>query len=517
MPSVPTEPNLPTSDPVLDRIELRGLTARGYHGVFPEEKREGQDFVVDVTIEMDARPAAASDNVVNTISYADVAEVVVELVTGKPVDLIETLADRIARRILLAPRAERVQVTIHKPQAPIPHSFGDAAVTVTRTRMDITRLVVSLGSNMGDRFATIQSALARFAAGPDFRLLVASTPVETPPWGPVEQPPFLNVTAVVATSLSPREALAEMLRWEKESGRQRDVHWGPRTLDIDIITAYRGNVELHIDTPADPEDPENLPALTIPHPHAKERLFVLLPWAEIEWTGALMRLNNQYLGYWIEQLFPEFDEQLPGLTGLWRELGTDGPSFDEARSGQGGNAQRSSRAGFGAQLDGTSGFDTREGSSAEPDTEQDGTSEFGTSEGNGDRANAGQDTTDELGTEQDGNTVPNAEQRGPAGFRTDLCGGAELNADQHGPAKPRGEKIYFVHQGSDEDDDWGLYFVEDSPNCPWGVAFSTTDEGTDRAGANLNVWAKWWEHAGIRPVYTSMAEAMPVFSMVRPK
>ena len=119
-----------------DRIRLAGLSAVGRHGVFDHERRDGQPFVTDVVLHLDAGPAAAADDLTRTAHYGEVADTVVRLVTGEPVDLIETLAVRIADAVLAEqPVVEAVEVTVHKPHAPIPHDFADAAVTVTRHRV----------------------------------------------------------------------------------------------------------------------------------------------------------------------------------------------------------------------------------------------------------------------------------------------------------------------------------------------------------------------------------------------
>jgi len=120
---------------VADRIALTGLRARGFHGVFPEERRDGQDFVTDVVVHLDVAPAAATDDLSLTVNYAEVAGAVLEVVTGEPVDLIETVAERIARSVLDSqPVAAAVDVTVHKPAAPIEADFADVAVTVSRSR-----------------------------------------------------------------------------------------------------------------------------------------------------------------------------------------------------------------------------------------------------------------------------------------------------------------------------------------------------------------------------------------------
>jgi 2-amino-4-hydroxy-6-hydroxymethyldihydropteridine diphosphokinase len=134
----------------------------------------------------------------------------------------------------------------------------------------MTHAVLSLGANLGDRAGTIAAALA---ALDDDGLLAASALYETPPWGPVEQPPYLNAVAVVS---GPRDAagwLARAHELEQAAGRTRDVRWGPRTLDVDVVavTGDDGTPVLSAD-----------PALTLPHPRAHERAFVLVPWAALD-------------------------------------------------------------------------------------------------------------------------------------------------------------------------------------------------------------------------------------------
>ncbi|GAA3736919.1 dihydroneopterin aldolase [Plantactinospora mayteni] len=122
------------SGPGTDRIVLTGLRARGRHGVYDFERAQGQDFVVDVVLELDLTTAGRSDDVADTVHYGELAERLVAIVTGEPVNLIETLAERLAAACLADPRVLVSTVTVHKPQAPIPHDFADVAVTVTRRR-----------------------------------------------------------------------------------------------------------------------------------------------------------------------------------------------------------------------------------------------------------------------------------------------------------------------------------------------------------------------------------------------
>ncbi|MCR8670056.1 dihydropteroate synthase [Agrococcus sp. HG114] len=126
--AVPSAPGLHGS------IELTGIRARGFHGVLPEERRDGQEFVVDAALSLDLAAAVASDDVAQTVHYGELAEAIVAAVERDPVDLIETLADRIARACLADPRVEHASVTVHKPAAPIAVPFGDVAVRVHRGR-----------------------------------------------------------------------------------------------------------------------------------------------------------------------------------------------------------------------------------------------------------------------------------------------------------------------------------------------------------------------------------------------
>jgi len=139
----------------------------------------------------------------------------------------------------------------------------------------VSRAVLSLGANLGDRAGAIRAAIAALK---DDGLVARSTLYETPPWGPVEQPPYLNAVVVVR---GPRDAagwLARAHELEQAAGRTRDVRWGPRTLDVDVVTVTEDD-----GTPVVSDDP----TLTLPHPHAHERAFVLLPWATLE-PGAVL-------------------------------------------------------------------------------------------------------------------------------------------------------------------------------------------------------------------------------------
>ena len=126
-----------TSEPV-DELSVVGIECWGHHGVFEHEKRDGQRFVIDLTLGVDTRPAAGSDDLRDTVDYGSLVDEVARAVARDPVDLIETLAERIAGVCLLDVRVEWARVTVHKPDAPIENPFGDVRLTITRTRSPIS-------------------------------------------------------------------------------------------------------------------------------------------------------------------------------------------------------------------------------------------------------------------------------------------------------------------------------------------------------------------------------------------
>lgn len=130
----------------LDEITLTGLRATGYHGVYAEERRDGQEFVVDLTLSLSTADAAGSDDVADTVHYGELAERVVAVVTGEPVNLLERLAQRIADVVLADERVQIVAVTVHKPSAPIPVPFGDVSVTIRRSRSAARRAGFGFGT-----------------------------------------------------------------------------------------------------------------------------------------------------------------------------------------------------------------------------------------------------------------------------------------------------------------------------------------------------------------------------------
>ncbi|ASF13264.1 dihydroneopterin aldolase [Nocardia brasiliensis] len=116
------------------RIELRGLRAFGYHGVFEHERRDGQEFVVDLTVWVDFARAVTTDDIVDTVHYGELADNAVRIIEGPPRNLIETVVSEIADDVMTDPRITAVEVVLHKPSAPIPHTFADVRVVAARHR-----------------------------------------------------------------------------------------------------------------------------------------------------------------------------------------------------------------------------------------------------------------------------------------------------------------------------------------------------------------------------------------------
>ena len=265
-----------------DRIHLRGVEAVGYHGVLPDEKRDGQPFVVDVVMELDLAAAGAGDALDDTVSYAEIAGEVMARVTGPSFDLLERLAEVVADDVLRHRLVDAATVTVHKPQAPVGHPFTDVAVEVHRTRG--VPVVVALGANLGDARATLESAVRAVAGLPGMRVRAVSPLVETDPVGGPEQPAYLNAVLVGDTTLDPDDLLRRLHEIEADHGRTREVRWGARTLDLDLI---------QVGTPASgSEVRREEPALTLPHPRAHERGFVLVPWSLAD-PAATIRADGQ--------------------------------------------------------------------------------------------------------------------------------------------------------------------------------------------------------------------------------
>lgn len=259
----------------MDQIRLTGVRAVGKHGVLDFEHERAQTFVVDATLFLDLAPAGHSDDLRDTVDYGAIAKGIVAIIEGEHVDLIEKLADRIASMILEYPAVARTQVTVHKPSAPIVVPFDDVSVTVERSRettsaaSQVHHAIIAMGGNQGDVAATLRDAVRSIDGLASTQVTGVSPLYRTDAWGmPDGTPDFYNAVVSVTTKLSAMELLRGLQRIEVEHGRVRTDHWTSRTLDLDIID-FDGQSN---------DDPD----LTLPHPRAWQRAFVLGPWLALE-------------------------------------------------------------------------------------------------------------------------------------------------------------------------------------------------------------------------------------------
>ena len=259
----------------MDQIRLTGVRAVGKHGVLDFEHERAQTFVVDATLFLDLAPAGHSDDLHDTVDYGAIANGIVAIIEGDHVDLIEKLADRIASMILEYPAVSRTQVTVHKPSAPIVVPFDDVSVTVERSRetasaaSQVHHAVIAMGGNQGDMVATLRDAVRSIDGLASTQVTGVSPLYRTDAWGmPDGTPEFHNAVVSVNTRLSALELLRGLQRIEADHGRVRTDHWTSRTLDLDIID-FDGQ---------ESQDPD----LTLPHPRAWQRAFVLGPWLALE-------------------------------------------------------------------------------------------------------------------------------------------------------------------------------------------------------------------------------------------
>ena len=274
-------------------IRLTGVRAHGHHGVFEHERRDGQEFVVDLVAHLPVG-AGGGDEISATLHYGEAAEALVEVLVGEPVDLLETLVERLLDAVEQLPGGRacpRLEVTVHKPQAPITVPFADVSVTGVRDHR--VPAVVALGANLGDATGTLAAAVGELAELPGVELVGLSPLVESDPVGGVEQPVYLNAVARVETTLAAADLLAALHRIEARHGRTREVRWGARTLDLDLIQ--------HGDPRAGTEVwcvPEGV-GLHLPHPRASERAFVLGPWLAVD---PVAELDGRPVSQWLAEL-----------------------------------------------------------------------------------------------------------------------------------------------------------------------------------------------------------------------
>ncbi len=249
----------------MSAIEIKGVKVSACHGVLESEKFEPQPFVFDVKINCDINVAASSDNVEDTVNYATVCTIVTDYCKQNSFNLIERLARGAAVKVMQAfSIIKTVEVTVHKPRAPIPVPFGDVSVTAVVER---NKVILSLGSSEGDREGALNFAVDRLAQIRGVEVLKVSKFIQTEPYGGVAKNAFLNGAVLIDCILTPQELLSQIHRIEAEGGRERKARWADRTLDIDIV--FFGNKIIEEE------------GLCVPHPDYKNRDFVLTPLKEI--------------------------------------------------------------------------------------------------------------------------------------------------------------------------------------------------------------------------------------------
>ena len=248
----------------MDIIHIRRLEIFANHGVIPEENTLGQKFIISADLYKDLRPAGKTDDVSETVHYGKAAVLIKQISEKSVFKLIEKLAEEIADALLKNFPIEKVKVTIEKPWAPVRLPLETVAVEIER---EWHTAYLSIGSNMGDKEQYLKNAVEKLGAKDDCKVASVSSFIETEPYGGVEQDNFLNGCVAVKTLLSPYELLKRVNEIENEEGRVRTIHWGPRTLDIDIL--------LYDDERIYTAD------LKIPHQDMQNREFVLVPLSEI--------------------------------------------------------------------------------------------------------------------------------------------------------------------------------------------------------------------------------------------
>lgn len=249
----------------MNYINIENLKIYAYHGVFPEENRQGQDFFISARLYLDTTVAAGTDDLNHSVNYGDVCHFLTDKMQQHTFHLIEAAADHLACSLLLKyPLLQKVELKLRKPHAPIGLPFEDISINVTRSWHDVC---LSIGSNMGNKKAYLDLAVLQLQSLTGCKVDKVASYITTAPYGYTEQDDFLNSAILLKTFLTPRELLNALHGIEQEAGRERTIHWGPRTLDLDIL--------LYDNLITDEPD------LVIPHPDMENRDFVLIPLKEI--------------------------------------------------------------------------------------------------------------------------------------------------------------------------------------------------------------------------------------------
>lgn len=249
----------------MDIIRIDNLEVYAYHGVYDEEKEKGQYFYVNAELYTNTRKAGMNDDLDASTNYGTVCDFIHDFMTKHTYDLIETVAEQLAQALLLEFKlVKSVLLEIRKPHAPIEKEFESVSVEIERGWHEA---FVAFGSNLGDKEKFIDEAIEALSNLPQINIVAISDKIVTEPYGNVEQDVFLNGVMKIETLLPADELLQILQKVEEHAGRERKIHWGPRTLDLDIIF-YDDDIISEDD-------------LIVPHPDMKNRDFVLKPLMQI--------------------------------------------------------------------------------------------------------------------------------------------------------------------------------------------------------------------------------------------
>lgn len=249
----------------MDKIKIHNLEVFAKHGVFPEENVLGQKFVISAVLYTSTRKAGVTDELTYSVNYGEVSHFIKDYVEGHTWKLLESVVEHLAEELLLQfPLLHQVDLAIQKPWAPIGLPLDTVSVEISRKWHTA---YIALGSNIGDTKGYLDFAVKSLDERKDCQVQKVSDYLVTKPYGGVEQDDFLNGALELRTMLEPEELLDVLHEIEKAAHRERKIHWGPRTLDLDIL--------LYDDLVLDTQD------LHIPHVEMHLRDFVLIPMAQI--------------------------------------------------------------------------------------------------------------------------------------------------------------------------------------------------------------------------------------------
>ena len=268
-------------------IEIKGLHVFANHGVLDFEKKDGQEFIVDAKLYCNLCKPAFEDSINSSTNYASVCETISNYMKSRTFDLIEKVSYELTKEILITyPLVDEVDITLHKPNAPIELEFDDVMVNISNMW---NRVYLSIGSNMGDKKEYIHTALCKLEDSKYIKNVRPSSLIETEPYGYVNQDKFINGAISLQTVFNPYELLSFLHEIENDCNRVREIHWGPRTLDLDII--FYNDLIM--------DDPE----LLIPHVDMANREFVLKPLMEL-----CPNYVNQRNGLTVRQMYERLEK-----------------------------------------------------------------------------------------------------------------------------------------------------------------------------------------------------------------